>query len=177
MIEGELVRLRPLTPDDLNDVYLSWLHDPDVTRYMEAGRFPTTLDDLRAYYDAHQPPDHVLWAIETVSSGTHIGNLTLDFDWVHRRAELGIMVGERGLWGQGFGPEAVRLAVRWAFTRLNLRKVGLGVLAVNAGAIRAYEKAGLHEEGRLREHAFCEGQYVDVVRMAIFRNEVTTCDS
>lgn len=176
MICGDKVCLRALTPADLNETYLSWLNDPEVTRYMEAGRFPQTLDDLRAYYDAHRPPGSLLLAVVSASSGTHIGNVNLGINWVHRRAELGIMVGEKALWGRGYGTEAVKLAVRWAFERLNMRKVGLGVLALNRGAIRAYEKAGMHVEGRLREHVFCEGYYVNVVRMAIFR-EGATCDS
>lgn len=71
--------------------------------------------------------------------------------------------------GGGYGQDAVRTLVRYAFGPLNFRKVSLEVLADDERAVGAYRKAGFTEEGRFRAHAWSEGRYVDVLRMAVFR--------
>ncbi len=48
---GSKIYLRPLCRKDLNESYLSWLNDPQVTRYMETGVFPTTMEELEKYYE------------------------------------------------------------------------------------------------------------------------------
>jgi len=100
--------------------------------------------------------------------GTHMGNVYLrDIDWVSRRAELHILIGEGTHRGRGFGEAAVRLLVRHAFRDLGLRRIYLFVLATNAPAIRVYEKCGFVVEGTLREHTLKGGAFRDVLLMGV----------
>ena len=78
-------------------------------------------------------------------------------------------MGDKDYWGRGYGREATRLAVDYAFTMRNVRKVYLDVLANNPRAIAAYTKVGFVEEGRRRAHVWSGGAYVDLVLMGIFR--------
>lgn len=84
--------------------------------------------------------------------------------------ELGIWIG-RDWWGKGYGQDAVRTLVQYAFRHLNLRKVRLEVLAEDERAVGAYRNAGFVEEGRLRAEAWHDGRYQDGLVMAVLRDE------
>jgi RimJ/RimL family protein N-acetyltransferase len=69
----------------------------------------------------------------------------------NRSAEIGIMIGEKAYWNQGFGTETVRLLFEHGFATLSLHRIWLQVYENNKRAIRAYEKAGFQYEGKFRE--------------------------
>jgi len=171
--EGSLVLLRPLERTDLNERYLSWLNDPEVTRYTETGTFPTTAEDLDNYYRSITGSrNDVMLAIEEKTSGKHVGNVKLGpIHWVHRVATFGILIGEKELWGKGVGVEATRLMVEYGFQKLNLHRIDLGVFAEHEAAVRCYEKVGFKVEGRMREDLFHAGEYKDRIWMGLLRSE------
>lgn len=129
--------------------------------------------DLERFYEDIQDSDNtVIFAIVWSENGEHIGNIKLGpIDWIHRRASLGLLVGEEDAWGKGVGSEAVNLLLSYAFDTLNLHRVSLGVHSDNQAAIRVYEKAGFTQEGVLRENAFVDGEYVDGVLMGILEDD------
>jgi len=172
-MRGSRVYLRPLGHEDLNARYLGWLNDPQVTRYMETGTFPTTARDLQKFYDeVTGSRNQVILALEDKKSGLHIGNVKLGpIYWIHRCATFGIMIGDKKFWGKGVGLEATRLMVEYGFDRLNLRRIDLGVFADHDAAVRCYEKAGFKLEGRMRESLFRDGKYLDRLWMALLRSE------
>jgi RimJ/RimL family protein N-acetyltransferase len=85
--------------------------------------------------------------------------------------EFGIGIYDPEYIGQGYGSDAIRTLLRWAFEIQNWRRVHLRTLACNERAIRAYRKLGFVEEGRLREQCFFGGRYVDEVVMGMLRSE------
>src|SRR5690606_5943840 len=91
--------------------------------------------------------------------------------WVNRSAELGIVIGEKRFWGQGYGRDALRLLLRFGFNTLNLNRISLQVHADNVRGIRSYEKAGFVHEGRERQGAYKNGEYKDVLIMSVLRSE------
>jgi len=171
--EGSLVILRPLQRADINERYLSWLNDPEVTRYTETGTFPSTAEDLENYYrSVTGSKNDVMLAVVDKKSGRHIGNVKLGpIQWVHRRATFGILIGEKDFWGKGVGLEATRLMVEYGFQRLNLHRIDLGVFAEHEAAVKCYEQAGFRVEGRMREDLFLDGEYRDRLRMGLLRSE------
>jgi len=176
---GRRIYLRPLDPADATEAYLGWLNDPEVTRYLETGAFPTTRPELERYCaDLAGQRQQIMLAIVERQSDRHIGNVKLGpIDWIHRRGTLGILVGERDFWGKGAGSEATRLLVEHAFARLDLRRVDLGVHADHAAAIRVYERIGFKVEGRFREDLYHEGAYRDRLWMGLLRSEYVRPDS
>jgi ribosomal-protein-alanine N-acetyltransferase len=173
LAEGSLVLLRPLERADLNERYLSWLNDSEVTRYTEIGTFPSTAEDLENYYRSIMgSKNDVMLAVVEKKSGRHIGNVKLGpIHWIHRRATFGILIGEKECWGKGIGLEATRLMVSYGFDRLNLRRIDLGVFAEHEAAVRCYEKAGFKVEGRMREDLFLDGKYRDRLWMGLLRSD------
>ena len=94
-------------------------------------------------------------------------------DHVARRAMLGITIGDKACWGQGYGREAVHLLVDYGFRHHNLHRIWLEVHGRNRRAIGAYCACGFVEEGRLRQHVWSDGAYDDLVMMGILRSTAT----
>jgi RimJ/RimL family protein N-acetyltransferase len=93
--------------------------------------------------------------------------------WSNGNSWVGIGIGEREYWGRGYGTDAMRVVLRFAFQELNLHRVSLSVFAYNERAVRSYVKAGFREEGRTRELMLREGTRHDVIEMGILREEWT----
>jgi RimJ/RimL family protein N-acetyltransferase len=172
-ITGKLCYLRGLTLNDATEDYLRWINDFEVTRYLEVGRKPATIDDLREYILAGQKDSAtVRFAICDKVTRQHIGNITLrQIHPVHRRADLGMMIGKKNFWGKGYATEATALTVDYGFRRLNLHSIWLGVLTSNTAAIRAYQKVGFQIDGTDREAWWADGEFHDVHRMSILARE------
>lgn len=101
-------------------------------------------------------------------TGEPIGSVYLrDIDKTHRKAEYGVFIGEKDALGKGFGTQAAKLMIRYAFETLGLHKLMLRVLAENLPAIRSYENAGFVREAYLKDEVFLEGTYKDVIYMAV----------
>jgi len=92
-------------------------------------------------------------------------------NWIDRDAWTAIAIGERDSWGQGFGTDAMRITLRYAFSELHLHRVTLSVFSNNTRAIRSYEKAGFRHEGRIREAMRRDGAFFDILQMGILRAE------
>ena len=171
-IKGSKIYLRAIELTDVNDRYLSWVNDPEVTRGLVTGTYPTSMTVLKAYIeDVVNDRSKIMLAVCDAANDLHIGNVKLDqISPVARTAEFGLMLGDRTYWGQGIGLEVCKLMIAYAFHQLNLRKVSLSVFSNNPGAIRLYEKAGFSIEGRLKDHIFADNAYHDKLWMSIFNS-------
>ncbi len=106
-----------------------------------------------------------------------IGTIGLELiDTVNGNAALGIVVGEEGDRGAGYGTDAVNALVDLGFGEVRLERIWLDVYEGNDRAVRAYEKAGFAREAVLRKAAFHRGEHLDVIRMAILRDEWTALE-
>jgi len=168
------VRLRAVDRDDLPQ-FVAWFSDPDVRRFLDM-YLPFSLAEEERWFknllERMERREVVMLAIETKDDDAHIGNISLfDINWKDRHAELGITIGNKDYWSQGYGTDAIRTMLQLAFEQMNLHRVVLRVHADNARAIRAYEKVGFRHEGALRESVFREGIYHDMILMGILEPE------
>lgn len=171
-LEGKKVRLRPLSMNDLDSI-MEWVNDEEVTRTLLTGRYPMTREAEIKWLEEHTATDakEVTFVIET-RSGEYLGGISLfRFQAVERIAELGIVVGRKTAWGQGYGTEAMRLLVAYGFEQLNLHMIYLTVLADNPRASHIYEKVGFAHEGCLRDRVYRGGCYHDLLTMSLKRTE------
>ena len=173
MLHGERVPLRGITRDDLARL---WKFNNDLAVELAGGGdppIPQSLARLQADFDRETATggrDGAHFAIEI--DGRFVGQCGLaGIEATHRTAMLGIAIGDREYWGRGHGREAVRLLLDYAFRFRNLRRVWLWVHADNERAVAAYRACGFVEEGRLREHVWSNGRYVDAVQMGVLRAE------
>jgi RimJ/RimL family protein N-acetyltransferase len=172
MIEGKLVRLRAVEPEDAERAY-RWINDREVTRFLMA-RYPYSLASEHDWAaNAAKPNDYseARFAIET-KDGVHIGFCGLHRGRPEERtADLGIMIGEADYRDGGYGTDTMLTVVRFAFEQMNLHRVSLGVFEFNARAQAVYRKVGFVDEGRERHGYFQDGRYWDVLRMSILEDE------
>jgi [ribosomal protein S5]-alanine N-acetyltransferase len=171
-IQGERIYLRPLEPDDAELVH-RWYADAEFAALM--GEAPMSFAARRARYDRRAvdpPPDLLQFIIGRLDDDEPIGRLDLfDIDRTNGSAGFGIGIGERELWGQGYGTDAVQTLLDLCFGQLRLERVWLGTDATNMRAQRAYEKSGFRHEGVFRHAYYQDGKFGDEVRMAILREE------
>lgn len=169
-LEGERIGLHKLSRKEATRSYVDWMNDPEVTRYLVSGSFPTTMQDLHVFIDGANGANRVTFAIYRKDQDRHVGNVKLDqIDWVSRRCDLGIAIGDKASWGLGLGTEATALATRYAFEKLGMERVTLGVLVENGAAARVYEKLGYVVEGRRERDQYKDGRWMDTLLMAVSR--------
>lgn len=169
MLHGSRLILRSLSEDDLNDNYLQWLNDPLVNQYLETRFIPQSLQQLKSYWLKHSSDANSPWfAICLSSDCRHIGNIKLGpINWIHRRADISLFIGDKCTWGQGYASEAIKVLVRWAFSELNLYKLNAGIYSSNVGSRKAFEKAGFYHEATLIEDVYSSGKRCDVLRYGL----------
>lgn len=173
-LSSKHITLRPIDAGDLRRL-VKWYSDPRVTHFLGRSSAITLAEQERWFRDYERKPDEQVFAIEV--AGKHVGNLGLHrVDRAHRKAELGIVIGEMAFWSRGYGTEAIRLALRYAFDDLGLNKVSLDVLDYNVRGIRAYEKCGFVREGVARQEVRKDGRFFDVVRMGVLAAEFRALD-
>jgi [ribosomal protein S5]-alanine N-acetyltransferase len=172
-IEGERIFLRAVLASDVTERYARWMNDPEVSRFLESRFRPSSPETIAAYVrKMEEAPDFLFLAIVLKEGGLHIGNIKAGpIDWVHRFAEVSLLIGEKDCWGKGLGTEAIRLIVRFAFETLNLHKLTACAYADNHGSIKAFQKAGFLEEGLRKEQRFFAGMYTDEALFGIVRND------
>lgn len=172
-IEGKRVTLRPIERADISGSYARWINAQAADRFTEHALFPWTVADLERYHDAQRGGRGALHlAIIERATGNHIGNIAIQgIDWIARRGEFAILIGDTQRQGQGFGREAAMLIIDHAFCRLGLNRISLGVRTDHAAAIHLYRSLGFRDEGRLREHSMADGKPVDALVMGLLRSE------
>ena len=172
-LKGERIFLGPLSKKLDLKTYASWLNDPETTLYMGSGKFPSTVEGLKKYIDLYNNSrDGMLLGIFTIKNSRHIGNISLHMiDWRSRNGEIGIVIGEKKAWGQGYSTEAIKLVVWHAFNKLNLHKLYAGMIDGNEPSWRAFKSCGFKKEGLLEEHFYLNGKYLDCFRVGLLKKD------
>jgi RimJ/RimL family protein N-acetyltransferase len=155
------VELKPLDTWD----YPCWWLDDETSHWMLHGSVARGPDYNKEYYEeVKSSRDTKVFKI--LVDDVHVGNCSLSHvDWIHRRAELGIVIWRKDYRGCGIGTRAANLLCEYAYGKLGLHQVWLGVVAENLGARKSYKKAGFTEYGYMRDGAWLHGQWHDIVYM------------
>jgi RimJ/RimL family protein N-acetyltransferase len=152
----------------LSDRYVSWLNNPAIYKYLETGG-NQTLATLKDYLMDVEKKDILFWGIHLKDTDEHIGNIKIDpINRRHGLGEYGILMGEESQWGKGYAKEASIRIINYCFEVQKLRKITLGVVSKNEAALKLYSSLHFQIEGVYKKHGFYEGEYLDVLRMALF---------
>ena len=159
------LRLVPFEERHLSAAYVAWLNDKDALQYSENRHRTHDLASCRAYWSSMQAGPGFFWAVERASDNRHIGNVTASVDAANGVADLGILIGDRAAWGQGYGSEAWTAALRNLLGPMGMRKVEGGAMAANAAMMAIFRRSGMRPEGARPRHFMIDGRPVD---MALF---------
>jgi diamine N-acetyltransferase len=180
MIIGKRVRLRGIEKSD-NVRFVEWLNDPEVSRGLTLVVPLSNLQEEEWFESLKNRPkeEHPLGIeVKTPDGWLLVGNISLmNLDWRNRLAEVGIFIGEKRYWNQGYGHDAMMLMLRHAFHNLGLNRIYLRVHETNPRAIHSYVKSGFVHEGRMRKAQFQDGKFVDVLLMSVLQSEWQDQDS
>lgn len=173
LFQGKLVRLAAAAEGDAA-TFARWTEDAEYLRGLDTDYArPLSVEHMGQMLE-RSPHDRggVEFRIRTLTEDKLIGFVALhSIEWNNRAARLAIGIGEAEYRGRGYGTDALRVALRYAFHELNLERVGLDVNSNNARAIRAYEKAGFRHEGVMRHALLRDGQWHDRLMMGILIGE------
>ena len=142
--EGEKVRVREKRVKDIQNEY-SWRVDPELSRLDATKPMTMSYEDFFRYSkEEMQFPNYrsKRLAVETLE-GVHIGNIMYyDLNMQNRQAEVGIMIGDKDYWSNGYGTDTVNTLLRHLFTILELDRVYLHTLSWNYRAQASFVKSG-----------------------------------
>jgi len=173
-IKGNRVYLRQVELSDVNQVYVSWLNDPEVNKYLETRFDVQTMESVHNYVEKMAVnKDELFFAICLKENDKHIGNIKLGpINYEHKFGEVSLFIGVKDQWGKGYATESISILSHYALDELKLHKLTAGCYANNIGSVKAFKKAGFIEEGIWKNQYLCNGEYVDRICFALINNEV-----
>lgn len=149
-IIGKRIYLSPMNTEDV-EKYTEWINDLEVTINLTVSHMVISTSVERDALEKLSKEGYN-FAIVDADKNELIGNCSLmKIDNIHRKAELGIFIGNKEYWGKGYGQEAIELLLNFGFNILNLHNIMLKVFGFNKRAIRCYEKCGFKLIGMRRE--------------------------
>lgn len=143
------ISIRPITIHDVDNQYLGWLHDLEVTRYLSVKNIDK-VSCLKHVESRMNSKTSSMFVIEY--NGNKVGTATLyNYDSTDNVIHLGIMIGAKEYWGRGIGQAVTQLLIAYAKDKYHVNKIRLGVEADNTRAIHCYESNGFKRTGIVME--------------------------
>lgn len=170
-LSGEKVYLRPIEPEDVALLH-KWANDPEIRGQTGETRPCTYADTLEFYQRIQKQEDRVWQAVIARDTGQIIGEtglLRMFPAW--RNTDWSLIIGEKSARGKGYGAEAARLMLNYAFGHLNFHRVSIGVVGFNTGAVKFYERLGFKTEGIFRDAYYYDHKFSDFVMMSLLDHE------
>lgn len=172
-IDGDKIYLRRLLTEDVEGGYSEWFDDSEVCQYNEHHRFTKAKEELISYIkDLSEKRDQLVLAIIDKKTDRHVGNISLqEINYINSSAEIAIIIGDKDVWGKGFGREAYRLMINHGFKALNLNRIACGTSVKNIGLQKIVTSLGFKAEGTRRSAIYKEGVYVDIYEYGLLKSE------
>jgi ribosomal-protein-alanine N-acetyltransferase len=170
-VRGVAVELDIFNNSNITADYLSWLNDPIVFQYSNQRFISHDSDSCIEYLKSFDETCNLFLTISVKKTKKHIGTLTVYFNEDHGVADIGIMIGNRDVWGKGYGQDAWNTILSWLLNNKNVRKVSAGTLACNFPMKSIIENSGMSIEGVRKEHEVHNGEPQDVILFAILSKE------
>jgi [ribosomal protein S5]-alanine N-acetyltransferase len=165
------IYLRELTKEDVDEKYLSWFSDANVTQFLSVDGSNLTKQTVVDYINhGIQTKTYFMYAICLKENDTHIGNLKIGpIHPIHGFSDLVAVIGNKEYWGKGLATEAITVGNELAFNTYNIRKLTGSIYSENIGSIKAYTRAGWVIEGILKSQFLDDkGKYQDEVFVSYF---------
>jgi [ribosomal protein S5]-alanine N-acetyltransferase len=167
-IRGSKVLLRPFGLEDVTDGYIAWLNDPVVVRYSNQ-RFQThDRESCVRYLNSFSGTDNIFVSVHRLDTNKAIGTMTAYVSRRHGTVDVGILIGDKSVWGGGYGQDAWNTFTNWLLAQGSIRKLTGGTLACNAAMIRIMERSGMQLEAVRKSQEIVEGVPQDIIYFAKF---------
>lgn len=171
MIETKRLILRPIDKNDDEEI-VKWRNQKEIINGLFSYK-GITLSEHRNWFEKYlHDGSRMEFIIIKKDNNKKIGTIGLsNIDSRNQKSEYGILLGEKEEWGKGYAVEASLAVIHYGFQELNMQKIYLKVFADNMDAINLYKRLGFIQEGLLRKDMYKNGEFKDVLIMAILRDE------
>ncbi len=178
LFEGKFVRLAPIDHEKDAEIESRWTHDLTLSRALwRQPAMPQSIAQVKKRYEAiekevDESKRLFHFTIRDKGDGRLLGFVRIEgIEWTHGTSNLKMAIGDKADRGKGYGGEALRLMLRYAFSELNLHRVSAVVVEDNPGALDFLKRYGFVEEVRRRKAILRDGQTWDSIHMGILRDE------
>ena len=169
IISGKTIYLRSLNINDVDNGWLNWINNEDVTKHMPY-IIKKKRKDLIDYFNQNKLPKSKIFAICLLNNNKYIGNARLSsIDKKNGTASYGWFIGEKTYWGKGIGTEALNLLCVYAFEFLKVRKVFSGIMPDNIYSKKSTFRLGATLEGTWKDHVVVNGKTLDIELISILK--------
>ena len=134
-ISGDKVTLRIFTENDIDERYLGWLNDPEVVKYSNQRFIRHTIESSIAYLKTFNNSSYIFLFINSCDQDIPLGTLTIYYSPQHQTADVGILIGEKSLWGNGYGQDAWDTIIKLLSRLPGIRKITAGAISANIGMV------------------------------------------
>ncbi len=168
----EKIYLRPLSLNDINETYLSWVNDKSVTEYLEIGKKTLHRIDLVKYLEISPTVGRTNYAIITESSQQHIGNCSIYGVEIEKsKFEIGYFIGEKFFWGGHYSSMVIFCLLKIGFIKMGLDKC-IGWVNENHIKARMTNKfSGFKEIKKVKRYSAKADKDVSCVELEIFKED------
>lgn len=176
-LAGKLATLVPFTETHgRRAAYASWLRNPDIVKTLNLPSYlesPISEGGIRDYYQTMiSSPTDFFFAILLNKNNQFIGTAKAGhINFFARHADIGVMIGEKSLWGMGIATDSLRALANFMFDEIDLRRLSAGVMANNPSMVRVFEKLGFQKEGCFREQDRLGDLYIDHIHLGCLKAE------
>ncbi len=167
-LEGKITTIRAFRESDINGAYLSWLNDNETMRYSNQRFITHNKNSALNYINSFIDTSNRFFAVEDSNTCKVIGTITAYCLEREGIVDLGILLGDKGSAGKGFGKDCWCAMIEWLKNQDNVRKITAGTVSVNKPMLALMRAANMLEDGRRRKQQIIEGQPVDVLYFALF---------
>jgi RimJ/RimL family protein N-acetyltransferase len=167
-LAGDKVSIRRLRASDVDERYVGYFDDAELTRYYSGIRRRFTVESIvKEIDDGLASGNFHMYGI--FAQGRCVGCLRIGYMLHdHKISDLVCFLGERALHGTGAAVQALSLGIRLAFETYDFRKLFSGMYEANVASIKAYRKAGWIVEGRLPGHYWVDGKGMDRILVGCY---------
>ena len=170
-IKTERLVLRELKKDDITKKYIQGLNDKEITRFTEARYKKWDFESIKKYVENSIKDDYSL-LLGIFFQNKHIGNIHLiNFNKIHKRCDLGIIVFDKTLWNKGIAYEALSSMTDYYIKSNILHKICADYNELNHNSAKLFKKCGFENEGKFIDHILFEGKFVNSIRVAKISDE------
>ncbi len=164
-IMGARIFLKLLVPEDVANLYLAWMQDQEVLRHTNTKAKAYTVEQLKDYVATkYASPNDFLLGIFLIDDNKHIGNIKIgNVNLADKSGDIGIIIGDKSIWGQGYATEAIALATDYAFSNLGINKIIAGMTKENIGSYKAFRKTKYQDVDKVIKDSLCDGKYAQTL--------------
>ena len=168
VLQGEKVLLRQFVAADIDENYIAWLNDSDVVRFSNQRFLKHDRESCSRYLATFEETKNLFITVRRLSNDSALGTMTAYVSNHHGTVDVGIMIGDKSVWGHGCGQDAWNILISWLLERNDIRKVTAGTLACNTGMIKLMERSGMHYEATRKAQEKVNEEIVDILYYAKF---------